>query len=179
MADGTLNHLFHPIPDLTNLPQPANKEERLQIIIANLEKQHQGVSMLAEARQRLESARTARDDSMDTDADSNGPAPADHRQFVANMNAPHSEGSSDPYLSHGTIPAADRSVKQAPVPAEVSIAQDLAAQMGAYDKHARQTRDYYVKALERQRGARGNADPTQSSKAQLEVGRDPRRRPTG
>lgn len=34
------SHLFHPICDWAQDPQPADKEERLKIIIANLEQAH-------------------------------------------------------------------------------------------------------------------------------------------
>jgi len=43
MADSMLPHIFRPIPDLSELPQPTNREDRLRTIIANLEKHDQDV----------------------------------------------------------------------------------------------------------------------------------------
>jgi len=43
MADSMLPHIFWPIPDLSEMPQPTNREDRLRTIIANLEKHDQDV----------------------------------------------------------------------------------------------------------------------------------------
>ncbi|TKA67937.1 hypothetical protein B0A55_06569 [Friedmanniomyces simplex] len=175
MVDSMLPHIFRPIADLSHLPQPTDREDRLRTIIANLEKHDQDVrsSVLAEARQRLESLRPDEDTDMN---DGNGSPPcSDHRQFVASLNAPYTEGSGDPCLLHGSIPTAGPSVRQATVPVQVRAAQDAIQQMDAYDRHAKQTKDYYVKALQRQQASRSDAEPVQPGRAQL----DPRRKPIG
>jgi len=55
MTDSVLHHLFHPVPELNKLPQTASKEERLKVIIVNLERQHQEVRFVLCARGRLQS----------------------------------------------------------------------------------------------------------------------------
>ncbi|KAK1072022.1 hypothetical protein LTR74_002852 [Friedmanniomyces endolithicus] len=179
MADSMLPHIFRPIPDLSKMPQPTNREDRLRTIIANLEKHDQDVrySMLAEARQRLESLRADEDTEMNDGMDTQSSSSSDHRQFVASMNAPYTEGSGDPCLLHGSIPTSGPSVRQAPVPVQVRVAQDAIEQMEAYDRHAKQTKDSYVRALQRQQSSRGDAGPAQPGGGQLNP--DPRRRPTG
>jgi len=133
--------------------------------------------MLAEARQRLESLRADEDTDINDGMDAQNSPSSDHRQFAASMNAPYTEGSGDPCLLHGSIPTSGPSVKQAPVPVQVRVAQDGIEQMEAYDRHAKQTKDYYVKALQRQQSSRGDAGPGQLGGDQLNP--DPRRRPTG
>ncbi|TKA81742.1 hypothetical protein B0A55_01126 [Friedmanniomyces simplex] len=121
----------------------------------------------------LESLRADEDTDMNDGNES--PPCSDHRQFVASMNAPYTEGSGDPCLLHSSIPTAGPSVRQATVPVQVRAAQDAIEQMDAYDRHAKQTKDYYVKALQRQQASRSDAEPVQPGSAQL----DPRRRPIG
>ena len=133
--------------------------------------------MLAEARQHISDIQKAQaaDTAMEVDHD-----PLDHRLYLTNMRAPYVEGSGDPCLSHGTIPDVDPAIKQAPVPADVQVAQDVARQMDAYDKHARMTQDYYKKALKRHQDSRACLEPVQQgSRPQSETSRDPRRKPTG
>ncbi|KAK0322661.1 hypothetical protein LTR54_002877 [Friedmanniomyces endolithicus] len=179
MADSMLPHIFRPIPDLSELPQPTNREDRLRTIIANLEKHDQDVrySMLVEARQRLKSLSADEDTEMNDGVDAQSSSSSDHRQFIASMNASYTEGSGDPCLLHGSIPTSGPSVRQAPVPVQVRVAQDAIEQMEAYDRHVKQTKDYYVKALQRQQSSRGDASPAQPGGGHLNL--DPRRRPTG
>lgn len=42
-----LAHIFHPIPSLDSIPQPANREQRLEIMISNLDKQSNAVRYLS------------------------------------------------------------------------------------------------------------------------------------
>ncbi|KAK4962814.1 hypothetical protein LTR10_000441 [Elasticomyces elasticus] len=180
MADSMLQHILRPIPDLESLPQPKDREERAKIIISNLEQHNQDVraSMLAEAREKLTAMRADEDTNMDDTSDVQNPAVANHSRFVANMNAPHTDGSRDPCLLHGALPDADESITQAPVPTEVRVAQELLQRVDDYDRHARQTRDYYVTALERYQRNRSDPEPVQTNKAHIEAARDPRRRAT-
>lgn len=190
------NHIFLPIPKLEDSPQPGNKEERLKVIIANLEKHHQDVRyvetkpralacealitttrsrILGEARRKLDTLR--QDGASSTEMDIDEVSAPDHKQLIANLNAPYIEGSGDPSVPPGSVLQPDPNVKQAPVPPEVLLAQEVTQQLEAYDKHAKQTREYYVKALERQRTPlRGEPEPVQRSNVE---NRDPRRRPTG
>jgi len=154
------NHFFRPIPALDNLPQPANKEERLRVIIANLEKHHQDVSydrasywwvirkdrpdfyvrssMLAEARQKLEAARSATPSGIDIDGEEH----TDQTQFIVSMSAPYVEGPGDPCTPPGSTVQPANNVRQAMVAIEISIAQEVIEKIEAYDKHAKQTREY-------------------------------------
>ncbi|KAK5688247.1 hypothetical protein LTS10_000225 [Elasticomyces elasticus] len=180
MADNMLQHILRPIPDLNNVPQPKDREERVKIIISNLEQHNQDVraSMLAEARENLTAMRADEDTNMDDHSDVHTPAAADHSRFVASMNAPYTDGSRDPCLLHGAIPDADESITQAPVPTEVRVAQDLLRRVDEYDRHAKQTRDYYGTALGRYQRNRSDPEPVQTNRAHVEPARDPRKRPT-
>lgn len=133
--------------------------------------------MLDEARRKREvlSAGEESTDGMDLD----GHEAADHRQLIANLNASYVDGSGDPCLPDDTIPTAETSPKQAPVPLEVQIAQEVIEQMEAYDKNAKQARDFYVKALEKQRGRWRSPEPALGSRTPTDGSRDPRRKPTG
>ncbi|EMC96222.1 hypothetical protein BAUCODRAFT_24043 [Baudoinia panamericana UAMH 10762] len=159
------NHIFRPICDLQNLPQPANREERLKVIITNLEKQQQSAraSLLKEARNELEAMRSGGSDADETDENSE-PAPPDYSSFITNLNTPFADGASDPCLPTVTnVPASNQRVKQALAPLEVDVALRVTQQMDEYDRHAAQAREYYVKALERVRPAPTEAQPTQSA----------------
>jgi hypothetical protein len=84
------------------------------------------------------------------------------------MNAAHREGAPDPYLCHGTIPTIARPDTQASVPFEVRLAFETIRQIEAYDKSARQHREYYTKDLERSKS---------HTAEQVVPTRDTRRRP--
>ncbi|KAK5110327.1 hypothetical protein LTR85_001280 [Meristemomyces frigidus] len=167
------NHIFRPIPSLGSLPEPANKEERLKIIIANLEKHNETVrsSILEEARMKLHSLHDEAAYSSEMDVDSI--EHPDNTLLIANLNAPYVETSGDPCAKAGSpLPPPDPYIRQVPVPPVLAMAQEAIQQLEAYDKHAKETRDYYVTALERMRGARSE------TAMQGEGIRDPRRRPT-
>ncbi|KAK4539287.1 hypothetical protein LTR36_000813 [Oleoguttula mirabilis] len=167
------NHIFRPIPNFENLPEPGNREERVKLIIANLEEHHEGVraSILEEGRRKLQSLHNDAPPSAGMDIDSTCILQPDHTQLIANLSAPYVEGSGDPCALPGLLPQQlDPHMRQAPVPPVLAIAQEATQQLEAYDKHAKETRDYYAKALERMRASSG---------AQTEGTRDPRRMPTG
>lgn len=89
----------------------------------------------------------------------------DYTQLEANLKGAY-VGGGDPCLPN--MPALSFTEQGARDP-ELSIAQETMKQLEAYDKHAKRVRDYYTKALERQRGQR-------STSGQIMESRDPRRR---
>lgn len=123
-------------------------------------------SIVAEAREKLENAQRKRESNGKLP---NGQQPPDFRRMVANVKAPYVEGSGDPCLPACTSSAGTNDTTHASQDVEISIALKTAQQLEEYDRRAIQTKDYYVKALERLRGQRSSMN--QSS--------DPRRRPTG
>ncbi|KAK5111774.1 hypothetical protein LTR62_004694 [Meristemomyces frigidus] len=146
--------LFRPIPDLDQIALPAAREERLQAILKNVETHQQEVraSLLSNAQQELFTPGST--DATSPTSPVENESTSKHELFNQNVNALHGEGAPDPVLSHGTIVSTDSSVKQAVVPSAIQTALEAVQQVDAYDKHARRVRDFYSKALERERGAR-------------------------
>lgn len=106
-------------------------------------------SIVAEARERLENAQCKPKINGKLP---NGQQQLDFRRMVANVKAPYVEGSGDPCLPACTNSAGTNDTIHASQDAEISIALKTAQQLEEYDRRANQTKDYYVKALERQRG---------------------------
>ncbi|KAK5128131.1 hypothetical protein LTR08_004185 [Meristemomyces frigidus] len=162
-------HIFQPIPDLDNLPEPADKEERLRVIIANLDKQHLAVraSILAEAQQQLRRLTEQHNNNTTQQQAPSSPSPATantataqqaaHARLLANLNAPCAQGSAEYSVPPGASPQADASVRQLPVLPGVLVMRETTRVMGGYDRQAGETRGYHGGALERLK-ARG-VDP--------------------
>ena len=130
------------------------KEERLQTIIDNLGRHQQEVraSILQDAQQRLHNEGEV---NITTDVDMESPSEQpDYQNFIKNVSASLPAGTPDPCPSHGTIVSVNPAIRQTVAPITIQHAQEAVEQVEAYDKNARQLREYYGKALERQRANR-------------------------
>lgn len=74
----------------------------------------------------------------------------EHERVLANLNAPHSDPSTDPCLPPLRTVISSSTTVQARLPLEVRVTLEALEQVQRYEEHAKITREYYVRALERQ-----------------------------
>lgn len=166
------SHVFQPIPSLTSI-RSVSRDERLAIILANLEKHQNQVkaSILDEGRRKLQAAAAERAaDSVGGEA-----APAfEDIVLLSNLSADSPIHDSCALLlgseQKGSGP------QQSDAPVEVMIAREIIENVDWYDRHSKKTRDYYLAALARQRGEAA-APPQPTDVTEINASRDPRRRP--
>ncbi|RMZ10648.1 hypothetical protein D0860_03727 [Hortaea werneckii] len=153
------NHIFQPIPNL-NIPQcRMSREERLKTIIANLDKHEQDVrnSIVAEAFQKLQTARQAATDANTTAIHSD--QPVDHGQVPFNLRAPYQQGSGDPCMPHiDPKQLAEVAAEQARTDPQLAAVLEAFGQLREYETLARRAKEPYMKALERLRAQRVDGD---------------------
>ncbi|KAK4580519.1 hypothetical protein LTR86_000722 [Recurvomyces mirabilis] len=144
--------IFRPIPALDDLAVTETKEKRIQTIIDNLARHQQEVraSVLRDVQRRISNESPA---AMDIDTDDQSEE-RENQNFIKNASTALPEGAPDPCLSHGTIVPMNPAVRQAVVPANFQRAQEAIEQVEAYDQNARRLREYYGRALERQKASR-------------------------
>ncbi|KAI7272075.1 hypothetical protein KC345_g7135 [Hortaea werneckii] len=152
-------HIFQPIPDLNKLQRPISREDRLKIIIANLEKHEQDVktSIVAEAFQKLQTARQEATDADTTPIVSD--QPVHHGQLPSNLRTPYQQGSGDPCMPHiDPKQLADAAAEQARADPQLAAVMEAFGHLREYETLARRAKEPYVKALERQRAQRADGD---------------------
>lgn len=97
-------HITFPIPSLKDIPRPADKEQRIKTIIANLDKHHQTARLsiieaaklrLEEEHQALEQNRKEVNDEDNMDLSPISP-PDGTELFLSNLHAPYHESMGDP-----------------------------------------------------------------------------------
>ncbi|KAI6796977.1 hypothetical protein D0861_02779 [Hortaea werneckii] len=150
-------HIFQPIPDLNKLQRPITREDRLKTILANLEKHEQDVkqhrkSIVAEALQKLETARQKAADTDTTTVD-HDPQPLDHGRLPSNLRAPYRQGSGDPCMPpiDPRRLAAAEAAEQARADPQLAAVIEAVARLREYETLAGRAKEPYIKALERQR----------------------------
>ena len=107
---------------------------------------------------------------MDIDVDIPRQRAEHNRLILAHLNTPYVEGSAEPSVPLGSAPQSDLNVRQLPLSPIVQLTQETIRMLEAYDKHAVETRAYYVGALERMRARNGGV---------VDAAKDPRRRSSG
>jgi LmbE family N-acetylglucosaminyl deacetylase len=84
--------------------------------------------------------------------------PVDHAKIARNL-AAHVQGSGDPCVTAGSLswpPPSNAANASSSSPPELRVYWEVTEQLEAYDRHAKQTREYYFDALERQKQAGGS-----------------------
>lgn len=178
-------HIAFPIPSLKDIPRPADKEQRIKTIIANLDKHHQTarLSIIEAAKLRLEEEHQALEQNKQVDDEDNmdlSPiSPPDGIElFLSNLHAPYHESMGDPcYYNNKNNPAPSgvgphvtpaekereqeqeekmsQGVPQKIPPVEIRLARETLAQIARYDAHALPARKFYTDALSRSMGGGG------------------------
>lgn len=178
-------HITFPIPSLKDIPRPADKEQRIKTIIANLDKHHQTarLSIIEAAKLRLEEEHQALEQNKQVDDEDNmdlSPimSPPDGIElFLSNLHAPYHESMGDPCYYNNKNPAPSgvsphrtsaekereqeqeekmsQGVPQKIPPVEIRLARETLAQIARYDAHALPARKFYTDALSRSMGGGG------------------------
>lgn len=185
-----IQHITFPIPSLRDVPKPGTlgKEQRLETIIANLDKQHQTTRLkIIEAAKKILQEHHASDqeDKMDTCPPVTG---SDGMEvFLSNLNTPYLDSMGDPCSSPSTahlMEGMSVGIPQKTPPIEMQLAKETLDQIALYDTHALPARKFYADALSRSRGessgsSGGATDPRRSSTGGAASASDPRRSSTG
>ncbi|KAL9534363.1 hypothetical protein SMMN14_02370 [Sphaerulina musiva] len=119
-------HITFPIPSLKDIPRPADKEQRIKTIIANLDKHHQTarLSIIEAAKLRLEEEHQALEQNQQVDDEDNmdlSPimSPPDGIElFLSNLHAPYHESMGDPCYYNNKNNSAPSGVSPHMTPAE-------------------------------------------------------------
>ncbi|GAB1736730.1 hypothetical protein NU219Hw_g8345t1 [Hortaea werneckii] len=144
-------HIFQPIPKLDGLSPLASREDRLQTIIANLEKHERDVkaSIVAEGLQKLQNARkeATHADTMEIERDQ----PVDHGRVPSNLRAPYQQGSGDPCMTQIDPNQLADIAEQAGGDPQLAAVLEAFRRLREYDTLSSKAKEPYIKALERQR----------------------------
>lgn len=119
-------HITFPIPSLKDIPRPADKEQRIKTIIANLDKHHQTarLSIIEAAKLRLEEEHQALEQNKEVNDEDNmdlSPimSPPDGMElFLSNLHAPYHESMGDPCYYNNKNNSAASGVSPHRTPAE-------------------------------------------------------------
>ncbi|KAI7201597.1 hypothetical protein D0869_04284 [Hortaea werneckii] len=144
-------HIFQPIPNLDKLQRPMSREDRLKIIIANLEKHERGVKadIASEGLQKLQNARKEATHADAMEIESN--QPVDHGRVPSNLRAPYQQGSGDPCMPPIDPNHLADIAEHARADPQLAAVLEAFGQLREYDTHSSKAKEPYIKALERQR----------------------------
>ncbi|EGP83897.1 uncharacterized protein MYCGRDRAFT_96300 [Zymoseptoria tritici IPO323] len=174
MAQTLQQHIYLPIPSLKTVPKNPSNQERLDLIIANVEKNHKKVqsNIIAAAKAQLdrdiESAKT-RDqthedilpdpDAMDI-SQTTSPAKRStaleakeaKELLLASLRAPSPPPGLDPYQStRATFPKPPPHMRQSSSPRPIQVAKQAMDAVEAYNEHAGHLTEHYAHALQRRK----------------------------
>ena len=186
-----IQHITFPIPSLKDVPKPGSlgKEQRLETIIANLDKQHQTtrLKIIEAAKRKLQEHHASKQEDDPDKMDISPPAGSDGMEvFLSNLNTPYLDSMGDPCSTPSTahlMEGMSVGVPQKLPPIEIQLAKETLDQIALYDIHALPARKFYADALSRSRGeSSGNGggaatvtDPRRSSTGGGGAASDPRR----
>ncbi|CAK1361274.1 hypothetical protein CB0940_03332 [Cercospora beticola] len=189
-----VSHVIFPAPSLKDVPKHGtlSKEDRLKIIISNLEKHQQAVRIgtLNEAKTKHQASHAAAHDNQHFSSDDEdrmdispgSPAPEQTEtdksatsQLLDTLRTPYRESSGDPVSTSPFKPPPN--VQQKTQPPEIQAAKEALNTIATYDSHALPSKRFYIDALARLQG--GGASGNESRKASAPSTNDTRKASVG